>query len=405
MAKFKVWIKIYDRDGVYETEFRDITKYVEKLGDISLDTDSAEYQIGVYRNSNVGIQLDNREGIFSDVGQPTSMFEYKRADSIVKITYEVNNDGPWCGAAIVDDDYLSEDTEVFQGLLNDESALEDVKTEKLSFQLLGRESLFSRTTVPFGLLSNGDLLSDIIFDCLNQTEITNYLSVSMPNIVLDLDQAVDDVSILENKTVKEALDILLFRGNSVLRIKNDAIIVKSRAATVPIQYTFYGQASQAGVENIMDIKNISNGLNRVFNFITWADTTLDVAVNSSIRVNGYKKIEVSNELFTNTVKRLNVLTAIADEFGQKKQELDLVTPLDYSTLDLDLLDRVNIDYPTVTIAWESFPLPICGLAVCGTAVLPKGLWALTIDPAKNFKIIKKTISTSKLSLTYKLREI
>lgn len=404
MSHFKVYMKIFKKNGTYEADFRDITDFVEKIGDISIDTDSSEFQIGVYRNSNVSITLDNKSGIFSDVGEPTSIFKYKRASSIIKITYEIQNDGPWCGTAICGDEFLSEEVEIFKGLVNDDSALEAVKDENVNFSLLGFESLFEQEIVPFSSISIGDNISDIIYASLNQATITNYLTISMSNILPGLDQAVDAVTSLENSSVKDALDTLLFLSNSVLYIQNDTVYVKNRNPSATLEYTFYGQASQVGTENIIDIKNISSGLQRTFNYITWKDAGLAFAVNSSIHLNGKKIQEIDSDLFTDLVKRRNILQAIATEFGQKKHEFDLSTPLDYGTLDLQLLDKINIDYPTITIAWENNPLPICGATICGVGVLPRGLWALTINSARRYKILKKTISTSKQMLTYKLRE-
>lgn len=404
MSVFRAFMKIRDRHGVYETEFREITKYVEKIGDIGIDTDSSDFQIGVFRNANVSISLNNREGIFSDVGQPTSIFPFERKNSIVRLTYNVNNEDVLCGMAICGEAVLAEDVTVFEGLLSDENFLEDAKSEKVTFSILGYESTFANVQTPFAdftLTTNKAL----IYLCLNQPEITQYLTVDLANIDPSENQTLDDIASFENTTVKEAIDKLVNSANSVLRIVDATVYVASREPTVAIQHTFYGQMSQIGIENIADVKNISNGINRTFNFIRWQDTTLAVDDGDSIRNNGVRLKEINYDFFTDTNKRLNILNAIVDEFGNPKQELDLVSPLVYDTLALNLLDRVRIDYPTVLIAWENNPFPVCGVAICGEAVLPRGLWSLTIPITRNFKIIKKTISTSKQTLTYKMREI
>lgn len=405
MARFRLYLKTFDALGNYNSSFQEITKYAEKLGDISLDTDSSEFQIGVFTNSNIAITLNNREGQFSDVGQPASIFKHKRGNSIVKISYDRAEYKFLAGSAIAGESILNREVDLFEGILNDDSSVENAKVQSLQFTLLGYESIFENEIVPFSALSIGMLVSDAIYAILNQANITQFLTVSLVNIVPGLDQTLDDVAIFENMTVKDALNRLLNASNSVFQITASTILVKDRTASVPIIYNFYGQASQSGKENIMDVKNITNGISRTFNFVSWKDTSLAFAVNSSIRLNGTKKKEVEFEFFTNTVKRLNILESIATEFGQKKLELDLVTPLNYDTLDINLLDKVTIDYPTITIPWENFDLPICGQAICGEAVLPQGLWALTIDAGKNWKVIAKKISVTKYEMTFKLREI
>lgn len=405
MSRFRLYLKTFDALGNYNTDFQEITKYAEKLGDVSLDTDSSEFQIGVFTNSNISITLDNREGQFSDVGQPASIFKYKRGNSIVKITYDRAEYKFLAGSAIAGESILNREVELFEGILNDDSTVENAKVQSMQFTLLGYESVFENEIVPFSLISAGQMVSDVIYAILNQANITQFLTVDLANIVPGLDQTLDNVTVFENLTVKDALNRLLNASNSVFQIIGNTVYVKDRAPSIALIYTFYGQASQSGKENIMDVKNITNGISRTFNFVSWKDTSLAFAVNDSIRLNGIKKKEVEFEFFTNTVKRLNILESIATEFGNKKQELDLVTDLNYDTLDIDLLDKVNIDYPTITIPWENFDLPICGQAICGEAVLPQGLWALTIDPGKFWKVISKKISISKYEMTFKLREI
>lgn len=405
MAKFNVYVKTLKVDGSYEADFRDITKHVQNLGQIAIDTDSSDYQIGVYKNSNVSLVLDNREGLFSDTGQPTTIFKYSRNNSILKITYNVADENPQCGTAICGEAILSEEVEIFKGLLNDDSTLEDAKSEQISFSLLGYESLFANTQVPFSLLEVGDTISAIIYKCLNQLPIVSFLTIDSANISPSLDQAVDVIDSFENQTIDGVIDDLLFSSNSVLYILNDTVYVKSRAPSDSLKYTFYGQGSIDGVENTLEVKNISNGKSRTFNFITWTGTSLVFAANASMAKNGIRKKDVAFDFFTDITKQGNILTAIGTEFKNPKQELELTTPAGYGSLDLSLLDRVNIDYPTVLVPWESSALPVCGQAICGAAVLPKGLWSLTINPSKNFKILKRSIEASKHSVTFKLREI
>lgn len=406
--RVRVYIKPFDTLGDYVADWTEVTSDVvfEDLGDLSLDLDNVEYTLGVYRASSVALTLLNEFGTYSDVDVQQSMFRWRRAGSLVKFVWDIENDGNYCGSAELGQAYLTDDTEkiLFTGLLDDSSLSLNLLDRKQKFQVLGLEAAFVRAKVPFSSLTGSDYISDIIYKCLNQTEITKALTVDAGNINPGLDQIPNSIAELENKTVREALDDLLLFSNSVLYISNSTVYVADRTAGLSVAYTFHGQASETARENFNSIENLKSGIARTFNFLTWQDTTLLSSDSTSIDHYGVLKKELSSDLFTNNTKRTNVLDAILAEFKDPKRELDLTAPLSYATFDLDLLNRVAIDYPTVYVtAGEDFP--IIGIAVIGVAVLPKGLWSFTIDTDTNFKIIGKKLSLKKGVVTYKLREI
>ena len=108
---------------------------------------------------------------------------------------------------------------------------------------------------------------------------------------------------------------------------------------------------------------------------------------------------------TNTTKRSNLLTDYKDEFKDPKQELTLTGILDYDTIQLFLLDRVNIDYPTVFEPAQGSDLPIYGVAVYGQDKYPLGQWNLTIDTTTNYKILGRSVDLKNNLITFTLREI
>lgn len=402
---YRVYINPFDDDGNY-TGFVDVTKYtnMSSVTDISQDIDSADYQLGVFRYPNLQLKFDNRSGKFSDVETVQSIFRFRRADSQVKITYSQEAEGPFPLVDYCGDSYLSEEVTLYLGLINDESFSTSVKMQDVSVRVLGFESIFSKNLVPFASLLNGMLVSAALLAILNQANITSLLTVDALNIIPDLDQAIDDVTSFENKTVKEALDNLLVASNSVLYIKDQVIYVKNRNATATVQKTFYGQAAPGGAEEISDIKELKNGVAKVFNFVSWADTSLSQTDSDSVARYGVKKIELDYNFFTNTTKRNNIMTAIATEFASAKQEFILVTPISYDNLGLNLLDRVVVDYPTVYVMGET-AIPICGVFNYGSASLPDALWSLTIGTDENYKIVAKKINSRSNTIEFKLRKI
>lgn len=402
---YRVYIKPFDDYGAYSS-WIDVTKDVERdsLGSISSDLDNTEFDIGVYRNSSFRLTFKNEHGKYSDVGSPQTIFRYTRSNSLVKVTWAIHADGTKLGMFKCGTRKISPEMVIFTGLLSDEGTVMDLDAQKVSFTILGRESRLQKAIVPYASLANGQNLSTVIYNCLNQAEITDLLTVSPSNISLGLDQAIDDVSVLETKTVQEALADLLLAGNSVLYVEDDAIKVAPRTATAAVQFTFFGQASPLGVENVQSIKGIRNGLAKTFNYISWRDTNTVSQDATSVAKYGARKKEVEFPFFTNGTKRQNILDALAAEFKNPKQEFELYSPITYKTLALGLLDRVAIDYPTVYYPQES-PLPICGIAVCGEAVLPKVKWAFRLGTDQFFKIIGKSLDAKTSLFKFKLREI
>jgi hypothetical protein len=405
MNKWRVYINPFDEAGAY-TEFQEVTDDVlfGKIGSINTDLDNTEYDIGIYRTSNFKISLRNDNAKYSDVDNPDSIFRYKRAESLIKITWEINDEGPFVGIDESESGFLSEELIVFTGLINDESLTMDLETQTVSFTCLGKEYLFSRVTVPFGSISNGDLFSAILYAVLNQPQITTLLTVDPANISCGTDLAIDSIASLQNKTVQEGLNKLLLASNSVLYIKDDTIYVSPRSPSANVILNFYAQTSTLGNENILDVKNIKNGMNKVFNYFTWKDSTVVSEDVSSVIKNGVRKKEVNFEFITDDTKKLTILDNLRDEFANPKQDFDLYTPLNYTTIVGNLLDKVSIDYP-ITYVSAGDPIPICGIAVCGEAILPKALSAFQIASDDYYKVIGRSIDPKKSEIKFKVRKI
>ena len=405
MSRTRVYIKPFDDTGVYLNDYIEVTDDVNEssFSSIKRELDSTEYNAGVFKFSNLSLKLANETGRYSDVDVFQSIFRFKRTDSQVKITWSPNKgELPIAGQHVLEG---TEDIVIFEGLLSDEASKMGLRDQNVSFKCLGFESLFNRMAVPFSSLTPGDTFDEIILACLNQAPFNTLGTVSGANINTDTNAITDAVASLENKTVKEALDELLVMANSVLFIENSTVKVGPRTPTVSVQYTFFGQASDLGVENISDIKDYRNGLNRVKNYWTWDGVSNLSQDATSISSFGVRKQEVSSELITNSTKIDTILTALKDEFFDKKIEMMLTTPLNYSRLELSLLDRVNIDYPTILISGDGEPLPIWGQSVWGTFVWPIGVWSLTLSTSTNFKIMGISHNIRNGTITYKLREI
>lgn len=405
MGRVRVYINPFDSLGTY-TGYEEVTKYVnDKNFTLKRKVDNDDYNVGVFKYNNIGLTLNNSKGIFSDVDNIRSMFAYKRSGSKVKITWDLSTKDNLCGVAETDYSYISEEVTIFEGLLSDQGTKTEIRQQDINFAVLGMESIFSEVETPFSILANGDNANDIIFDCLNQTEITDLLTVDYINVSLSINPSVDAVADLENTTVKEALDFLLEVSNSILYIKDSTVYVTARTAAASVGHTFYGQGAIDGIEDIIKIDSIRQGLNKTFNFLTWQDTTLSNQDASSVTLYGLRKKEISFSGITNNTTRTNIMTDIKDEFKLPKQEMVLKAALTYDLIDLEILDRVAIIYPNVYFPATDAGLPIYGVAIFGEAVLPYGEWSLTLDDTTNFKILGKDISIKSEVITFYLREI
>jgi hypothetical protein len=407
VSRFRVYLKQFDEDGNYLADFTEITRDVSNLGSLSQQLDNTEYGIGVFRNSGFTLKMRNDEGLYSEADTLKSIFKFKRSDSIVKITWDFRDYDLITGFFYAGEEVLTEEVEIFRGLIADVSSSSDIKSQDVSFQVLGLETLLDREIVPFDDISDGDNISDILYVILNQAKITELLTVDALNISVGIDTAIDMKESLENKTVKEAISELLFLSNSVLRIESTTIYVSNRDESIDDKYSFYGQASNLGLENVINISKFRDGLNRTFNFWSWDETALFERDTSSIDIYGVMKNTIESELIdvSSTTKIQNILDDNRTVFAFPKTEFDLETPIRYETLALNLLDKVSIDYPTVYTPADNNPLPRYGVDVYEDPVYPFEQWSLNISSVDRFKIISKQINTQKSTIVFSLRKV
>lgn len=410
MSRFRAYINPRDDNGNFRG-FEEVTEDVDfnATGTIKQQIDNDEYNVGQFKFSDFSLKLRNEHGRYSDVDVLQSMFRTRRAGSQFKLTWDNREENPVCGLAVAGAPVgatLGVEKDVFIGVLNDEATKLDIDDQRISFKVLSTDSIFPSIEAPFASLNPGDLYSDALFTVLNLTGITEYLTVDAGNFTVGLDQTLDVVSQYENQTVKEVLDDLLFQSNSVLYVSQETIFIKPRDGGVSSVFTFIGQASNDGIENIQKLSDVATGLNRVFNYWTWKDTTLIAQDTDSIEDNGVRKKEIEFDAITTTSKRNAILTSQRDEFRNKKQRFKLTAHIDLDMLDIVFLDQVRVDYPTTyTPAEFDGELPLYGVAIYGEARYPYGQFSITIDKETPFKIMGIDIHVKNQQLIFQIEEI
>ena len=107
----EVYLKRRKSDGDYEPDWLEITRYVEGGlgGTITNSIDSQDYDIGVFREDNLSLSFNNRDGRFNDVEDSRSFWAAydTRHLSKIKIEYGYLEDGEKVGGL------------VYQGLIDD----------------------------------------------------------------------------------------------------------------------------------------------------------------------------------------------------------------------------------------------------------------------------------------------
>jgi len=409
LSYFSVFLNPKDDLGAF-TGYIDITEDVvwKSFSSFTQKLDSNDYDTGVFKHNALDLKLHNQHGKYSDVNTIDSVFRNRRGGSKVRISWRVQQREVACGSLPcgTGSAHVGPTINIFDGILNDDATTLDIDDQQINFKVLSGDSLFREVETNYSSLNIGDLSSTVIYTILNQTEITKHLTVSAGNISCGLDLSMDIVTPFENQTVKQTLDEVLFGSNSVLWVRDQTVYVKPRTGGATSQKTFYGQASNNGIEDVQKMSNISAGRNNVFNFWTWKDTTLVKSDATSIGKNGLRKKEMNIDHLTNTTKRNLLLEDQKTTFADIKQEFDLTTPINYETLALTFLDKVNVDYPSpVSAPRPGVEIPIYGLAIYGTAIYPRTETSITIPVSTNFKIMGMKINRSNQSITFKLKEM
>lgn len=414
MARKRVYIKPFLSDGTYGN-WVDVSDdvYTGQLATINQQLDNSDYDIGIFTNSGVGLQLRNDSGKYSDVGQPYSIFLTRRADSLVKFTWNLADFDHFAGLSQADD-FLGNEVVVFTGIINDDSSTMDAPNDQpIQFQVLGFESIFDRVPAPnwAGTPPSDNKCSTLIKAILAQ--VAAYGSVGS-NIVPDNSQvnpgndvAFDVLTSFVNQTCKEALTNILTACDSVLYFNGNTPVVSARTPGAVVQKHFYGPASSAGRENIITITNIFSGLNKTFNYVTWTDGNNPPTINeisqdqSSVAALGARKKNVTVPGITTLATVDSIIAAIKTEFANPKQELILKTPIEYSTLALALLNKVDIDFPLVPVGQQ----PLYGVAIYGVDQYPITLSAFSVDTTTPYKILGIEVDLAGDCINFTLRKI
>lgn len=406
MAAINIFLSYPTAEGY--SDFIDITEDVieSSIGDIKQSLESNEFDVGKITFDSIKLELRNEDSKYSEATNPVSIFPLKRDRSIIKIEWDINSDGIYCGNFFCGETFLSESRVVFKGLLEENTTVFDVESQNVKFKILGLDSIINKVDTPFASLDLADNFNTLIYKILNQPEITKFFVVEQSNINCKLNLTCDNISSLENTKCLEALQEILLMSNSILFIKDNICFVKGRNVDAVSSFTFYGPSSDEGIENITNISEYSIGLNRCWNFFTWRDTTIVQKFVDSIDLYGIRKKEFDSELITDNGKRIAILNSYLNEFGFPKTELTLTVPMTTQIADLSFLNKINIDYPSMV-------LPSVGQLSARynqakydeQDTYAEVINSLFISVSEEWKILNRTIRTKNHEIDFKIRRV
>lgn len=405
MSKVHVYINPFDDNGNY-TGFQEITRDVTSIGTIKQQLDQSEYDLGIFRNADVSIKMENSSGRYSDVAENVNtIFRDKRSNSKVKITWEPGNNPLFAGFFEAGEAIVSEEITIFEGLLNDDATKTDIEVQDADFKILGYDSILKELLVPFASLGT-ETFDSLITKMLNQSKFTDLVTIG--SIDVGQDVTLDTIASLENKTVRNVLRSALFVSNSILFIKDNIVTVAPRDSN-PLPdpaFSFFGEGSTLGIENFIDIKGFRSGLNRTFNHWTWKDTLLVAQDLSSIDKFGIREKDISNDLIINGTSRQSLLDSNRDKFGNPRRQFRITSFLTPSVLIPFMNDRLSIDAPAIGVEEAGQKTAVYGLREgYDVDYYATNIFSIQLFAAERWKIISRELNLKNDTITFGVKEI
>ncbi len=375
----------------------DVSDRVESagVGSITKSIDAGDYDIGVYIYSDLTLKCYNHNGYFNDPGDQRSIFPVSRNRCKVRVVYsEMDSDGD------------ETETMTYFGLINEEATRYNVETDVIEFKVLSRDSVIRNTKVAGGTIASGGLASTAISNILNVPEITSVLNYSLADINVDLDFTIDDGAPFANVSTREALNTLLLATNSVMIINDDGdMIVKSRDENDDTDIlSLYGKSDVYGRENIIKIIDYNTGMHRMFTAVKVNDTESEDADLSATF--GYRAKSLDFDFITDAGTEQEIADRLSSRFAAPKMEMKVQVSMNLSR-NVDLLDRVSVNFPLRVAPYDDSFLPVIGVTAIGDTdqPLPYTFGSFRMDPSVGWKVIEIVDDPRNFVSTLKLRQI
>jgi hypothetical protein len=405
--------------GLYETDWFEITDFVEQYG--TLQTSLDDQRVNVFVHSGVNLAVKNDHGEFNPEWDGQSMFYgyLTRVRTLVRIT-----------AGYTDGAGNQFPTDAVQGIFIMTGEINVISSNnRVNLNCKSLNSIFQETRAVEVAGINGSLTaSEIVEKIRDATDGSgNFLfrtfittsSWSIQTTSTLVDNLVTSTS-LEPYSVWELMVALAEAENYVVHItKSGGVVFGDRLPnTIDPSFSLYGAGYRE--PNIIKITSYKEAVDKLFTHIRFkflesdtetsfieAGTITTVDPRSDAWKYGRRTYELENTLFSDTGTAQQVASKIFNEFSNLRSEVEvdcLFMP------HLELLDRIDVSYREGDIGsvyvWDRWDWAADTTTSDGPNVL---FWAsetsATIDfTQKNFKIISRKTNLDSFVTTLRLRE-
>jgi len=376
----KFYVKRRDSTtGLHESTWQELTKHVIRWGTIESKIDT--HRINQYNYSNFIMEFDNMEGTFNEnTNQSSFWFGYASLQrSLIKIEagfvhQDKGADGIW-----VNTEYPT-NSQVFQGIISgniDYSNEIRVAIPMAPMLEVFRQFPADRMTYTLALTDASGFFVDIrdfqdsagtfVFRSFFGNTTTNWDISSIPALGPFYENLANSVATSNNIQAASLWDIMskiAQTNNNVIFIDTDGkFVIRDRSTLVASQSTTFSFLGLGQWDNTYGrtLKKIDFYGDKITKFYPRVSVhhddgenktsyeikrdTFNVTATSDIWLFGERTLDVQNTFVETSAQAINIGSALADEFGSLKKEIDFTTSF---VPHLSINNKVEISYDAGT---------------------------------------------------------
>lgn len=386
----KIEVKRQLSDGSFESEWQDI----EELSGVELFSDSVRnisykiannnYNFGIVNVGKLNLKLSSKEGQFDDETNSSSIFfGYVRHGSLIRVkqgyvdkyTDPNNPENVFTQLFFGSIDDTSNNTKVDDNNLTQNLYCVDLLSFLLKKYTVGDFSPFTSTNI-----------EDLIYEIMNRSEFTDFITVDTDNITSGYN-ATFDITQYEDETTLLSLFENAAIGNSFFYIRDSVFYYQ------PI-FTALSTTLTIDERKLIKFSKYESGISKVYEVFTWQNQETIKFEASPNKYNRSQSISIAG--ITNDTQKQNIIEYIGSIARVQRREFTIEIPL-YT--NIFILDRITISTPEI-IPSDAF---IWGVSNWGEDRWRKSLKADNIPTTDQWLV--REIQHSKGKTKIKVQEI
>lgn len=361
----KVEIKRKLATGGYENDWQDVVALSglplldKTVGSISFKLPNDGYNFGLVTVGNLKLKLNSKQGQFDDEGNANSIFyeDYQRHESLIRV-----NDG-----------YIDRKTgqefnkQVFFGFIDGISRSTRVDNYNITQNLQCVDAL-SFLLKKYTLSDMGNLASNsldaLIFEIINRSEFTDFLTVINTNIQagyniqnIDLAQYEGQTQLLtifqdlsighsffflnEQEFYYRKVNLPIQRGekNDPLLDEAGAVILDEAGDSILSEENIY-KAFDVKKDKVIKFSNYDEGLSQVYEKIYWQDNESVSFISPNNKYNKSKTIDIKGVV--DNTQRQNIVNIVGSITSLARKKVMIEIPY---FQDINIFDEITVEEP------------------------------------------------------------